>query len=78
VTATTGRADGLGVRPGDAVQEIGWDSDCDEDLRAAVSAACGSELIDEDSHEVVNVVLLWFRTWCCCGSARTTATWPTP
>ncbi len=61
MTATTGRAEGLGVRPGDAVLEIGWDSDCDEDLRAAISAACGSELIDEDSHEVVNVVLLWFR-----------------
>lgn len=61
MTATTGRAEALGVRPGDAVQEIGWDSDCDEELRAAIGAASGSELFDEDADEVVNVVLLWFR-----------------
>jgi hypothetical protein len=51
----------LGVRTGDAVQEIGWDDDCDDDLRAAVAEAAGSELIDEDADDVVDVVLLWWR-----------------
>lgn len=61
MTATTGPAYALGVGSGDAVQEIGWDSDCDDDLRSAVMAASGSELIDEDADDVVDVVLLWWR-----------------
>jgi len=44
-----------------AVMEIGYDSDCDEQLRDAVVDRCGSELVDEDSDEVVDVVLLWWR-----------------
>jgi hypothetical protein len=61
VTATTGPTHAMGVRTGDAVQEIGWDDDCDEDLRTAVAEAAGGELIDEDADEVVDVVLLWWR-----------------
>ena len=30
-------------------------------IRAAVEEACGSELLDEDTDEVVDVVLLWWR-----------------
>ena len=54
-------ADLLGIKPGMAVMEIGYDSDCDEQLRDAVVDRCGSELVDEDSDEVVDVVLLWWR-----------------
>lgn len=61
VTATTGPGHALGVRTGNAVQEIGWDEDCDEALRAAVAEAAGSELLDEDADDVVDVVLLWWR-----------------
>lgn len=43
------------------VMEIGHDDDCDEELREAVAAASGSELVDEDSDEVVDIVLLWWR-----------------
>lgn len=50
-----------GITDGQSVQEIGYDDDCDEDLRQAVEAACGSSLLDEDTDEVVDVVLLWFR-----------------
>lgn len=51
----------LGIKPGMVVQEWGYDEDVDDDLRAAVEQACGSELVDEDSDEVVDVALLWFR-----------------
>ncbi|MDQ3733742.1 MAG: DUF3052 domain-containing protein [Actinomycetota bacterium] len=51
----------LGIKPGMVVQEWGYDDDVDDDLRAAAEEACGSELVDEDSDEVVDVALLWFR-----------------
>ena len=59
--AGRGVAEKLGITPGMVVQEIGWDEDVDEDLRAAVEEQCGSELLDEDTDEVVDVILLWWR-----------------
>lgn len=56
-----GVADRLGIDPGAVVQEIGWDEDVDDDLRAAVEERIGSDLLDEDDDEVVDVVLLWWR-----------------
>jgi len=68
VSATAGPAEGqrgladrLGLKPGMVVQEIGWDEDCDEDLRTAVADAAEAELVDEDYEDVVDVVLLWWR-----------------
>jgi hypothetical protein len=43
------------------VQEIGWDSDVDDDVRAAIEEVTGADLLDEDSDEIVDVVLLWWR-----------------
>jgi len=51
----------LGITAGQVVQEIGYDDDCDEDLRAGVVAVSGSELVDEDYDDVVDVALLWWR-----------------
>jgi hypothetical protein len=51
----------LALQEGQVVQEIGWDEDCDEDLRLAVEHATGSSLVDEDYDDVVDVVLLWWR-----------------
>ena len=51
----------LGIVTGQVVQEFGWDDDVDEALREAVEATAGSPLEDEDSIEVADVVLLWFR-----------------
>jgi hypothetical protein len=51
----------LGIEKNQIVQELGWDEDTDDDIRADVEDACGSELIDDDSDEVVDVVLLWWR-----------------
>jgi hypothetical protein len=71
VSATADHADGksgvpntasrLGLEAGWIVQEIGYDDDCDDDLRDAIRAITGEEFVDEDTDEVVDVVLLWFR-----------------
>lgn len=55
-----GPADRLGVQPGMVVQELGYDEDCDEELRESVLDRSG-EFVGEDSDEVVDVVLLWWR-----------------
>ena len=51
----------LGIQPDRVVQELGWDEDTDDDIRADIEEACGGELLDEDADEVVDVVLLWWR-----------------
>jgi hypothetical protein len=56
-----GVAERLGIKPGMVVQEIGWDEDVDDVLRDAIEERSGSELLDEDADEVVDVVLLWWR-----------------
>jgi len=43
------------------VQEIGYDEDCDDALRAAVVELTGSELVDDEYEDVVDAVLLWWR-----------------
>src|SRR3954447_3322938 len=40
--------------------EVGYDDDVDDELRDAVIDRCG-DLVDEDTDEVVDVVLLWWR-----------------
>lgn len=61
LTTVEGRVQDLGLRSGDLVMEIGWDSDCDETLRQTLIATTGNDLLDEDSQEVVDAVLLWWR-----------------
>jgi Protein of unknown function (DUF3052) len=51
----------LGIQKDQVVQELGWDEDTDDDIRADIEEACGSELLDEDADEVIDVVLLWWR-----------------
>lgn len=51
----------LGIQKEQIVQELGWDEDCDDDIRVDVEDVCGSELLDDDVDEVIDVVLLWWR-----------------
>ena len=51
----------LGLSPGNVVQELGYDDDCDDDLRASVAHLTGNALVDEDHEDVVDAVLLWWR-----------------
>ena len=51
----------MGIASGQLILEVGFDDDCDLDLRAAIAAKSGSALLNDDSDEVVDAVLLWFR-----------------
>ncbi|MBF0661390.1 MULTISPECIES: DUF3052 domain-containing protein [unclassified Rhodococcus (in: high G+C Gram-positive bacteria)] len=51
----------LGITHDHVVQELGWDEDTDDELRSAIEEVTGTELLDEESDEVVDVVLLWWR-----------------
>ena len=53
-------ADRFGIESGMVVMEMGYDDDVDEDLRDVLIDRVG-ELVDEDTDEVVDVVLLWWR-----------------
>lgn len=67
MSATAGGADNhdagrrLGLQPGMVVQELGWDEDVDDDIRASIEAAIAAELVDEDYGDVADAVLLWWR-----------------
>jgi hypothetical protein len=51
----------LGLASGQMVLEIGYDDDCDEQLRSAITAHTGNDLVDEDYDDVVDAVVLWWR-----------------
>ncbi|CAO5241180.1 DUF3052 domain-containing protein [Frankia sp. AgKG'84/4] len=55
------RAERLGVSAGTQVQSLNEDDDIAQDLLEAVTTASGTELVPEDSDDVVDIVLLWWR-----------------
>ncbi|MGI8666988.1 MAG: DUF3052 domain-containing protein [Jatrophihabitans sp.] len=54
--------DRLGIEHGLVVQELGYDDDVDHDLRDAIENRLDEDMVEEDSDEVVDVVVLWFRS----------------
>jgi hypothetical protein len=71
VSATADHSDGksgepnmaarLGLESGWVVQELGYDDDCDDDFRDAIQELTGEQFVGEETDEVVDAVLLWFR-----------------
>ena len=51
----------MGFEKGQLILEIGHASDCDEDLRKQIAGITGEPLIESDTSEVVDAVLIWFR-----------------
>lgn len=51
----------FGVANGDVVQEIGWYDDADTAISEAIEDAIGASLLDEDSVELCDTILLWHR-----------------
>jgi hypothetical protein len=51
----------LGLAQGDLVLEVGYDEECDEELRASIKLITGTEFVGSDNHEVVDAVILWWR-----------------
>jgi hypothetical protein len=56
-----GIAEHLGFKPGMIIMESGYDDDVDEDVRDDIAERTGEEMEGEDTDEVVDVVLLWYR-----------------
>ncbi len=61
VAADGSGAQKLGLSKGLIVQELGWDDDTDDELRAEIEDIIDAEMLDEDTIEVIDVVLLWWR-----------------
>lgn len=59
--ATADAVHQLGFKNGDLVQEFGYDEDIDFDLRDALEDVIDADLLEEDEHDVVDGVLLWWR-----------------
>jgi hypothetical protein len=60
-TATQNAAERLGLKTGMVVQELGWDEDVDDDLRAQIEDIIDADMVDGDYGNVVDCVLLWWR-----------------
>jgi hypothetical protein len=58
---TTTLVDRLGIEHGMVVQELGYDDDVDHALRDGIENRLDEEMVDEESDDVVDVVILWFR-----------------
>lgn len=52
----------LGFKAGDLVQELGYDEDVDFDFRDHLEADLESDLLTEDDQEVVDGVIMWWRS----------------
>jgi hypothetical protein len=51
----------MGFEKGQLILEVGHGSDCDENLRKEIVSIIGEPLIENDTNEVVDAVLIWFR-----------------
>jgi hypothetical protein len=60
-TGGQGIAERMGLKPTMIVMEIGYDDDVDDELRGLIEEQTGEELVPEDSDEIVDVVLVWYR-----------------
>ncbi|MFI6978955.1 DUF3052 domain-containing protein [Embleya sp. NPDC050154] len=51
----------MGIVPSAVVRELGWDDDTDDEIRADIEDTIGTEMVDDETDAVVDVVLLWWR-----------------
>jgi hypothetical protein len=51
----------MGFAAGELILEVGYGPDCDDVLRSEISKITGTQLIDGQTTEVVDAVLLWWR-----------------
>jgi hypothetical protein len=58
---SNGVGERMGFTPGLVVLEIGADTDADEQLRAAIEASVGAPMLGEESDDVADLVVLWWR-----------------
>ena len=51
----------MGFQPGELVLEIGRDSDSDDGVRSAIATITGTPIIEGETNEVVDAVIIWWR-----------------
>ena len=51
----------MGFTADELVLELGYGTDCDENLRSSIREITGTDFLDQDSREVVDAVLIWWR-----------------
>ena len=51
----------MGFEKGQLILEVGHSSDCDENLRKEITGLIGAPLIENETDQVVDAVLIWFR-----------------
>jgi hypothetical protein len=51
----------MGFEPGELVLELGRGSDSDDTLRGVISTSTGNSLIEDETNEVVDAVIIWWR-----------------
>lgn len=51
----------MDIVKGQVVQELGWDEDADSSISEALENELGDPLLDDETDEVVDAVLLWWR-----------------
>ena len=61
-TGAPGAAERLGFKPGMVIQELGWDSDADDQLRVSIEDTIDADMVDGDYGNVVDAVVLWWRS----------------
>lgn len=59
--STSSLAEVFDFSTGQLIQEFGYDDDVDMDLRDAIEDAVDEDLEDEDSQEIVDAVIVWWR-----------------
>ena len=51
----------MGFAAGELILEVGYGPDCDDVLRSEISQITATQLIDGQTNEVVDAVILWWR-----------------
>ena len=51
----------MGFAAGELILEVGYGPDCDDVLRSEISQITGTQLIEGQTTEVVDAVILWWR-----------------
>jgi len=51
----------MGFAAGELILEVGYGPDCDDVLRSEIAAITGTQLIEGETTEVVDAVILWWR-----------------
>ena len=51
----------MGFAAGELILEVGYGSDCDDVLRGEIVAVTGTQLLEGETTEVVDAVILWWR-----------------